>query len=101
MSIDEFKESDWYKTRPEIIKQAIELLPPTQLWKFKDSGKQCQLYSYGEPKSGKLEDVTVTVICTGIGGAMADMGMGELTKCRVFGVPLDDLEPWKDYQDEN
>lgn len=96
MSIDEFKELDWYKTRPEIIKQAINLLPPTELWKFKDSGKQCEIYSYDEPKSNKLEDVTVTVICTGIGGAMANAGMGELTKRKVFGVSLDSLEPWID-----
>lgn len=94
MTLEELKETDWFKERPLVIQQAIEKLPPTQLYKFKGSGKQCQIYSFEEPESGKLEDVTVTVHKTGIGGAMAAMGLGELDTNGVFGVKLDDLEPW-------
>lgn len=93
MTLDELKETGWYKERPEIIKQAIDLLPPIRLYKFKDSGKQCQIYSYSEPESNKLEDVTVTVYKTGIGGVLANMGLGSLDTNGVFGVPLNDLEP--------
>lgn len=93
MTLEELKQTDWYKERPEIIQQAICKLPPIQLYKFKDSGKQCQIYSFEEPESGKFEDVTCTVKKTGIGGVMAKIGLGVLDTNSVFGVPLDDLEP--------
>lgn len=92
MTLEEFKQTDWYKTRPEIIQQAICKLPPIQLYRFKNSKKQCYIYSYSEPKSGKLEDVTVTIQKTGKGGIMDEMGLGDLDTNAVFGVHLDDLE---------
>ena len=94
MELKELQETDWYKERPEVIRQAIDKLPPIVLYKFKDSGKQCQIISYEEPESSKLEDVTCTVQKTGIGGAMAEMGLGSLDTNRVFGVHLDNLEEW-------
>jgi hypothetical protein len=96
MTLEELKQTDWYNERPEIIQQAICKLPPTRLYKFKDSGKQCQICSFEEPESGKLEDVTCSVRKTGIGGAMADMGLDSLNTNNVFDVKLDDLEPWVD-----
>ena len=96
MTIEEVRETEWYQERPDVIKQAIELLPPIQLYKFKDSGKQCTISSYEEPESNKLEDVTVTVQKTGIGGPMAEMGLGELDRNQVFGVEINDLEPWQE-----
>ena len=96
MDLTELKQTDWYKERPEVIKQAIDKLPPIQLYKFKDSGKQCQLVSFEEPESGKLEDVTCTVQKTGVGGVMDEMGLGALDTNGVFGVKLDDLELWVD-----
>lgn len=96
MTLEDLKQSDWYKERPLVIQQAIDIIPPTQLYKFKDSGKQCAIMSYEEPESGKLEDVTCTVAKTGIGGAMAHMGLGNLDTNGVFGVKLDDLEKWTD-----
>lgn len=94
MTLEEIKQTDWYQKRPEVIKQAICKLPPTQLYKFKETGKQCQIVSFEEPKSGKLQDVTCTVQKTGVGGVMAEMGMGILDMNGVFGVKLDDLEIW-------
>lgn len=96
MDLQEIKQTDWYKERPLVIQQAIDLLPPTQLYKFKESGKQCQLRSYEEPESGKLEDVTVTVVKTGVGGALEGTGLEMLMDANigVFGVKLDTLEPW-------
>lgn len=96
MDLQEIKQTDWYKERPLVIQQAIDLLPPTGLYKFKESGKQCQLRSYEEPESGKLEDVTVTVIKTGVGGPLAGTGLEVISDANVcvFGVKLDSLEPW-------
>ena len=94
MTLRELKETDWYKERPVVIQQAVCILPPICLYKFKSSGKQCIIYSFEESASCKLEDVTVTVIKTGVGGALAEMGLGSLDKNGVFGVKLDDLEPW-------
>lgn len=97
MTLEELQQSDWYLSRPQVIREAIDKYPPIQLYKFKDSGKQCQLYSYSEPESGKLEDVTVTVHKTGIGGPLAEMRLGVIdTFTGVFGVSLNDLEPWTD-----
>ena len=94
MTLEQLKQSAWFSARPEVIQQAIIKRSPLELYKFKDSGKQCQIISYEEPESGKIEDVTCTVQKTGVGGAMAEMGMGALDTNGVFGVKLDDLEPW-------
>lgn len=96
MTLQELKESDWYISRPDIIKEAINLLPPICLYKFKDSGKQCFIYSYEEPESNKVEDVTVTVQKTGVGGSLAEMGLGKIDTNQVFGVKLQDLIKWED-----
>lgn len=97
MTLKEIQESEWYKKRPKVIQEAINKLPPIHPYKFKDSGKQCIIRSYEEHKSGKLEDVTCTVVKTGIGGVMAESGLGVFDKdIGVFGVSLDDLEAWED-----
>lgn len=86
--------SEWFKTRPQIIKDAIVKLPPTKLYRLKETGKQCKLYSYTEPNDDN-EEVTVTVILTGVGGPLDGTGFEKLDEgLRVFGYKLDDLEPW-------
>lgn len=92
MTLEEFQKEEWYKSRPKVIQQAIDKLPPIHKYKFKDSGKQCCIVSYSEPISGRLDDVTIVVQKLGIGGAMDEMGLGELDKNQVFDVKLDDLE---------
>lgn len=96
----DIKKTTWYKTRPEIIKKTIELLPPDRFYKFKDSGKQCFIISIEEPESGKFEDITLTVQKTGVGGKMgglmAHIGLRLLDQNRVFGVKIEDIEPWID-----
>lgn len=96
MELQDLKQTEWYKERPVVIQKAIDLLPPTKLYRFKDSKKQCQLISFEEPKSNKLEDVTVTVQKTGVGGGMDEMGLAGLEDNQVFGVKLTDLEEWAD-----
>ena len=83
--LEEFKKSEWYLSRPQVIKDAIEKKPATQLYSL--HGHQCYIYSYEEPESGLLEDVTVTITKTGI-GEIFPTGMS------VFGVKLDDLTKW-------
>lgn len=89
MTLEELKQNEWYKERPLVIQEAINILPPIELYKFKDSGKQCYILSYGEPESGLLEDVTCTVQKTGVGGLL---NMPSIDSNRVFGVKLTDLE---------
>ena len=86
MELQELKQTDWYKERPLIIQKAIDILPPTPMYKFKSSGKQCYLVSYEEPENKKLENVTVTVQKTGIGGVMENQGLGIYDTNQVFGV---------------
>lgn len=94
MELQDLKQTDWYKERPTVIQNAIDLLPPTKMYQFRESKKQCQLISYEEPESEKLDDVTVTVQKTGIGGVMDEMGLGSLDTNQVSGVRPTDLEEW-------
>lgn len=94
MTLEELQQDDWYKERPECVQRVVDIIPPIRLYKFKNSGKQCYIVSYEESHSGKMEDVTFTVQKTGIGGAMAEMGMGHLDTNAVFGLKPDDLEPF-------
>lgn len=94
ITLEEFKEDEWYQERPDIIKQAIEIVPPIQMYRFKDSKKQCYIIAYDEPESGLLEDVKLTVQKTGRGGFLSEMGLGVLDTNQVFNVELDALEPW-------
>lgn len=92
MHLRELKQTDWYKERPALIQKAINLLPPTKLYRL--NGKQCQIISYEEGE--KSDDVTVTVQKTGVGGVLVKMGLGALDTNQVFGVKLTDLEEWTD-----
>lgn len=85
---------DWYNERPEIIKRALNIIPPDKLYKIKATGSQCYIYSIEEPKSDLFEDITVTVYKTGIGGALDNIGLGHLDTNGVFGLKIEDLEPW-------
>lgn len=89
MTLAQLKEEPWYQERPAVIQQAIDKLPPFYEYRFKDSKKECWIYSYDEPESSLLEDVTVTVQKTGYGGIL---GFNPLDTNKVFGVQLNDLE---------
>lgn len=92
MKLDELKSTDWYKERPNVIKQAIEKKSPTETYVY-GKYKQCFIYSYEEPESGKLEDVTCTIEFTGKGGILEGTNLEDLDKYQVYGVKLDDLIP--------
>lgn len=90
--LESLKQSEWYQERPDTIKEAINKTPPTVLYRFKDSKKECYIIGYTEPETpdGK---VTLIVQKTGNGGPMAEMGLGTLDTNQVFGVDSDNLEP--------
>lgn len=90
MTLEELQQDEWYLSRPKSIRDAIDLVPPIHLYKFKTSGKCCHIISYEEPKEG--DKVTITVQKTGEGGALAELGLGVLDTNRVFGVALTDIE---------
>jgi hypothetical protein len=96
MTQEELKQTDWYKQLPQVIQQAVCEIPPIKLYKFKSSGKQCEIYSFEEPQSGKLEDVTCTVKKTGIGGLLEKFSLNELDMNFVFNVKINELEDWID-----
>lgn len=93
MTLEELQETDWYKERPDIIKNAIIKCPPIDLYSL--NSRQCQIIAYSEPEL-ENDEVTVRVQKTGIGGPMAEMGLGMLDTNQVFGVKLSDLELWKE-----
>lgn len=88
----ELHESEWYKTRPAIIKEALRLWPADRLYRFINSKKHCYIISYEEPSSGRLQDLTVTVQKIGHGGHLAAVGLGHIDTNQVFGVSPKDLE---------
>lgn len=54
MKTKEWKE--WYSSRPEVIKDLIDKIPPDRLYRLKDSSRcYCTIYSWSE-------DGTVTVL---------------------------------------
>lgn len=86
-------DSEWFHTRPKVIQDAIIKLPPTRYYSL--NGRQCFIIAYSEPESRKKE-VTVRVQKTGVGGPMAEMGLGSLDQNQVFGIKLSDLSIWRD-----
>lgn len=94
MLIEELKQTNWYKSRPKIIQQVMDMIHPMQFYKLKETGKQCYIISIEEPISGKFEDITFIVQKTGIGGLLEKIGLSELDTNQVFNVKFEDLEPW-------
>lgn len=85
MTTEEFKASEWYQSRPQVIKDLIEKCDPTVLHRIKNSGEIVQMHGYNE-------DGTVMVLKLGIGGPMDDM-IGFIKRgWGVFGLKPEDLE---------
>lgn len=88
MTLKELKDTDWYKERPAIIKEAIDSWPPIVKYKIKHSGHQCVIVGYTEPDEN-CNEVTAIVQKTGIGSPFPEMNMYQ-----VFGVKKNELEMW-------
>lgn len=76
--------SEWYQTRPDFIKAAIDQCPPYFLYRL--NRNNVYLYSYEE--NGEHEPVTVKVIV-----AEEWNPAGLFMERMVFGVSLDELTP--------
>ena len=96
MTLEELHNTDFYKTAVDIVKKAIDYIPPTMMYKFKDSGKQCYILSYDfNDEDTDFMKVTLTVQKTGKDASMTPLGFENLHQNKVFNVKLDDLEPWE------
>lgn len=86
MTSEEFKATEWYQSRPQVIKDLMQKCDPTVLHRIKNSGEIVQMLGYNE-------DGTLQVLKLGIGGPMDDM-IGFIKRgWGVFGLKPEDLEP--------
>ncbi len=81
-------ESEWYKTRPEIIQKLVRQFPPECTVRLKETGQIAQIYSY-------FENETLSVIIDAyrsfvLSGWTSFFGIEE--NYRVFGLKPDQLE---------
>lgn len=97
MTLRELQQSEWYLSKPLIIQEVFDVLPPFETFRITQTGAQCFLYSISEPESGDLDDVVVSVIQTGIGGFFWSIGLGHYEKGTIIhGILIDELEKWRD-----
>jgi hypothetical protein len=78
IEIDQAAWKEWVGTRPPIVQELCERLPPDRIYLLKSSGHRVTLYSYSE-------NGTVTVNVTGEYNAVT-------FDRQVFGIKPDDLE---------
>lgn len=96
MLLKEFQQSDYYKSRPAIVQEVFDILPPYGIYKLTKTGVQCVIYEVSQPESGDLDDVKLSVLQTGVGGIFFDLGLGSIEKgVKITGVLIDDLEKWR------
>lgn len=75
----------WLLERPEKVRVVAERFKPWKMYRFKSTGQQCTVLSFGEPIEADSErPVTLTV--------HAYSQLSELLDTQVFGVDPDDLE---------
>ena len=85
MTVEELKESDWYKERPQIIKDLIDKVNPYLFHKLHGDIVAVEAFN---------ENGTIRIVKTGYGGVMEEMGLGMLNRgMGVFGVHPEDLTP--------
>jgi len=84
------QDSKWYKARPPLIQQKIDLYPPDRLYRQKSTGRIVYLYSYEEGEDGLCETCTITIT--------KRFNPTCVLNRRVFGVRLDDLEEVEGYR---
>lgn len=88
---------EWYNSRPEVIRKAIDMLPPDKFYEIKDSGAQCVIQAYTETPDG----VKLRVQKTGVSKKNylpecdADPEFIKYMNCGVFGLSLDSVVPWE------
>ena len=78
--------SDWYKERPQIVKDIINKLPPTIAYRVKETDQKCVIYSYRAANDDTLDKVTLTVV-------VIDPISNSPTHL-VSGLKVEDFEPW-------
>lgn len=82
MTLEEMKQTDWYKTRPKVIKDLICQYPYASTVKIKPTGQIAYVYSW-------FEDGTLSVVINQEDNPCNAVSDGVY---RVFGYRPDDLE---------
>jgi hypothetical protein len=82
--IKKLKQSEWYKSLSEKVRERVDAYPPTKKYKMKATGRIVTLASYDEDKNGDCNTVTVDV--------SRDDNPRVLFERQVFGVRFDELE---------
>ncbi len=85
MNLKEIQDSEWYKTRPEKIRNMIDMFPSCIPVRIKSTGQKAHVYSY-------FEDGTISVAVV----YSENPGLRRLIPSeeghRVFGLSLSDIE---------
>lgn len=91
LTLEEFKATDWFKERPQMIKDLIIKVDPTVLQRIKSTKEIVQAVAF-------YEDGTIRVQKLGIGGPIDDIIGFTKRGWGVFGLKPEDLEPltWKE-----
>lgn len=78
--------NEWVGTRPPPVRAVAEKLEPWLVYRIKETGHRCRIYSIGEPNDPS-EPATVTVSVTNDRNPQ-----GLVFERNVFGLGLDDIE---------
>lgn len=82
-TLEEFKSSDWFKERPQIIQELICKFPYASSVKIKTTGQSAYIYSW-------FEDNTLSVVINVEENKHLSNAL--LDNYRVFGIKPEDLE---------
>lgn len=87
--LEQLKRSEWYMNLPAPVKQAVDQMPPTQLYNM--DGDEVRIIGYNQ-NADYPKEITLTVEKTGFGGFFKELGAPELDHVRVTNIELDDLQ---------
>lgn len=83
----EFVEAtEWYNGRPAVIQKMVRERPPGGCYLLSTTGQKARIVSYSEDRT-----VRIVAWLPELGDVWAE----NETAREVFGVKIDDLEPWK------
>lgn len=77
----------WVASRPDAVRRAAETVAPWDLYRMKSTGQIVTLYSLSEPDGDGPATATVNIL--------VDPRLPFPMSDGVFGISLDDLEPYE------
>lgn len=61
LTLEQLKQTEWFKERPEVIQKTICKFMPTNLYKFIETDEDCRIIGYTEYEGELEEDVTFII----------------------------------------